>query len=106
MPTDTRTLSNSDFKVARDCPTKLFYKESGGYASVNDDDQYLALLAQGGYMIEQLAKARYPHGREMGESARSRAGVGRNRAGHSRRRRHVVRGDPAERSTTRPRRHP
>ena len=67
MPADTRTLSKSDFKVARDCPTKLFYKESGGYASVKDDDQYLALLAQGGYMIEQLAKARYPHGREMGD---------------------------------------
>lgn len=58
-----RTLSKSDFKVARDCPTKLFYKESGNYASVRDDDPYLALLAQGGYMIEQLAKAHYPLGR-------------------------------------------
>ncbi|MCC6242141.1 MAG: DUF2779 domain-containing protein [Gemmatimonadaceae bacterium] len=62
-----RTLSKSDFKVARDCPTKLFYKESGTYASVRDDDPYLALLAQGGYMIEQLAKAHYPLGREMGD---------------------------------------
>lgn len=64
---DTRTLSKSDFKVARDCPTKLFYKESGNYASVRDTDEYLILLAQGGYMIEQLAKAQYPHGRDMGD---------------------------------------
>lgn len=73
MPTDTRTLSKSDFKVARNCPTKLFYQESG-YASVNDFDPYLALLAQGGYMIEQLAKARYPSGRDMGDSRDSALG--------------------------------
>ena len=63
---DTRTLSKSDFKVARECPTKLFYKESG-YPSLKDDDPYLALLARGGYMIEQLAKARYPDGVELGD---------------------------------------
>lgn len=67
MPIETRTLSKSDFKAARECLTKLFYKESGGYASTSDDDPYLQLLAQGGYMIEQLAKAKYPDGREIGD---------------------------------------
>lgn len=66
MPAHSRTLSKSDFKVARSCPTKLYYKESGHYASSLDDDPYLALLAQGGYMVEQIAKARYPDGVELG----------------------------------------
>lgn len=59
-----RTLSKSDFKVGMSCSTKLFYKEMGGYASTMDNDPYLQLLAEGGYMIEQLAKARYPDGVE------------------------------------------
>ena len=58
------TLSKSDFKTGLDCPTRLFYKESGGYASTNDYDPYLQLLAEGGYMVEQLAKRRYPDGVE------------------------------------------
>ncbi|MBI2407330.1 MAG: DUF2779 domain-containing protein [Gemmatimonadetes bacterium] len=58
-----RTLSKSDFKVGLSCPTKLYYREAGGYPSTLDDDPYLAMLAEGGYMVEQLAKARYPTGR-------------------------------------------
>jgi hypothetical protein len=73
MPADTRTLSKSDFKTGRECITKLYYKELGSYASVNDDDPYLALLSQGGYMVQQLAKARYAGGREMGAEQDPRA---------------------------------
>jgi len=69
MPPGFRTLSKSDFKVARSCPTKLYYKESGEYQSVSEHDPYLALLAQGGFMIEQLAKARYASGVEMSQRA-------------------------------------
>lgn len=63
MPTlsANRTLSKSDFKTARECPTKLYYRELG-YASKKDDDEYLALLAEGGYVVEQMAKLRYPAG--------------------------------------------
>ncbi len=39
-------LSKSDFKIAQTCPTKLFYKKRG-HPSVKDDDEYLALLAEG-----------------------------------------------------------
>lgn len=58
-------LSKSDFKVARTCPTKLYYRTLG-YPSLRDGDDYLELLADGGYMVEQLAKLLFPEGREIG----------------------------------------
>ena len=56
-----RTLSKSDFKLARSCITKLYYKELG-YPQNSDDNPYLAMLAEGGYMVEQLARLLYPTG--------------------------------------------
>jgi hypothetical protein len=57
-------LSKSDFKVARTCGTKLFYKKLR-YPSKQDDDPYLEFLADGGYMIETIAKLLFPEGREI-----------------------------------------
>jgi hypothetical protein len=57
-------LSKTDFKVAQTCPTKLFYKKCG-YPSLKDEDDYLALLAEGGYMVQKIATLLYPEGREM-----------------------------------------
>lgn len=54
-----RTLSKSDYTLARTCPTKLYYRELG-YPSAQDNDPYLAMLQAGGYMVEQVAKLRYP----------------------------------------------
>ncbi|HEY4101046.1 MAG TPA: DUF2779 domain-containing protein [Gemmatimonadales bacterium] len=54
-----RTLSKSDFKLASNCATKLHYKERG-YPQREDDNPYLAMLAEGGYMVEQLARLRFP----------------------------------------------
>ena len=56
-----RTLSKSDFARARDCAAKLYFRENG-YPDTRDDDAYLGLLAEGGYMVEALAKAQYPNG--------------------------------------------
>jgi len=56
-----RTLSKSDFKAARSCQTKLFYRELG-YPNTREDDDYLRMLAEGGYMVETLAKLHYPAG--------------------------------------------
>jgi hypothetical protein len=56
----TRTLSKSDFIRACDCPAKLYFRENG-YPDARQNDSYLAMLADGGYMVEALAKARYPH---------------------------------------------
>lgn len=62
-----RTLSKSDFKLASSCPTKLYYKESG-YPQAQDGNPYLQLLADGGYMVEQLARLLYPEGIELSYS--------------------------------------
>jgi hypothetical protein len=61
----TAYLSKTDFKAARTCATKLYYKKLG-YPSMRDDDEYLQFLADGGYMIETIAKVCYPHGSEIG----------------------------------------
>jgi len=57
-------LSKSDFKVAQTCPTKLYYKKSG-YPSADQENDYLMMLADGGYMVEKIAKLLHPKGREM-----------------------------------------
>jgi hypothetical protein len=58
-------LSKTDFKVARTCATKLYYRKLG-YPSTRDDDEYLQFLADGGYMVEAIAKLLYPEGSEIG----------------------------------------
>ena len=58
-------LSKSDFKVARTCGTKLYYRKLR-YPSNFDDDPYLEFLADGGYMVETIAKLLFPDGKEIG----------------------------------------
>ena len=58
-------LTKSDFKVARTCPTKLYYRKLG-YPTREDGDEYLAALADQGYLVEALARALYPDGRWIG----------------------------------------
>jgi Domain of unknown function(DUF2779) len=60
----SRTLSKSDFKLARGCDAKLFFRENG-YPDNRDMNPYLALLAEGGYMVEALAKAKYADGVQL-----------------------------------------
>lgn len=57
-------LSKSDFKVAKTCATKLYYKKNK-YSSLNEDNDYLSLLADGGFMIGKLAQLLYPEGYEI-----------------------------------------
>lgn len=59
-------LSKSDFKVAQSCPTKLYYKKNN-YPSQKDGNDYLALLADGGFMIGKLAQLLYPEGKPVVE---------------------------------------
>lgn len=54
-------LSKSDFMIAHDCQTKLYYKKMK-YPSSNDDNEYLQHLARGGYMVGKLATLLYPGG--------------------------------------------
>jgi hypothetical protein len=55
------TLSKSDFKLARTCATKLYYRELR-YPDALAHDPYLEMLAEGGYMVELLAKQLFPDG--------------------------------------------
>ena len=59
-----RTLSKSDYILARTCAAKLFFRENG-YPDRRDSNHYLVLLAEGGYMVEALAKARYADGVQL-----------------------------------------
>src|SRR5581483_3065867 len=58
---DTPYLSKSDFKIARTCPAKLYYKKLR-YPTILDDDPYMASLADGGFMVGKLAQMQYPEG--------------------------------------------
>lgn len=60
----SRTLSKSDFALARTCDAKLYYRENR-YPDKGDYDPYLQLLAEGGYMVEALANAKCPGGITM-----------------------------------------
>lgn len=59
-------LTKSDFLAARTCPTKLYYKKLS-YPALQDDDPYMEFLADGGYMVEAMAKLLFPDGRELGQ---------------------------------------
>jgi len=61
MTSPSRTLSKSDFAVARTCDAKLYYREHN-YPDTRSRDPYLSLLAEGGYMIEALSRAFRPDG--------------------------------------------
>lgn len=48
-----------------DCPTKLFYTGKAAYANTNNDNEFLAMLADGGFQVGELAKLKYPDGIEI-----------------------------------------
>ncbi len=54
-------LTKSDFKLARDCAAKLYLKKKR-YVTTKDEDPYLQMLAEGGYIVEEVARQRYPNG--------------------------------------------
>ena len=64
--TSPRYLTKSRFKLAVDCPTKLFYYgKSKEYRDAMAENDFLAMLAEGGYQVGALAKLRYPGGIEI-----------------------------------------
>lgn len=61
-----RYLTKSRFKLAIECPTKLFYTGKPEiYANKKLDDPFLAALARGGFQVGELAKAYFPGGVEV-----------------------------------------
>ena len=61
-----RYLTKSRFKLAVECPTKLFYTgKREVYRDTMAENEFLAMLAEGGYQVGELAKHRYPGGIEI-----------------------------------------
>lgn len=62
----TRYLSKSRFKVAYECPSKLYFNEQPSvYGNKNRDNEFLKALAQGGFQVGALAKIYYPDGIDL-----------------------------------------
>ena len=69
-----RYLTKSRFKLAAECPTKLFYTgKEKLYRNTKQEDSFLAMLADGGYQVGELAKCCYPEGIEVGASEHEEA---------------------------------
>ncbi len=56
-----RTLSKSDYTLATTCETKLHFRENR-FPDNRGSSPYLRLLADGGFMVDALARAAYPDG--------------------------------------------
>jgi len=58
-------ITKSRFKLALECPTKLFYDGKPEYANQNLEDTFLKALADGGFQVGELAKCYYPGGYDI-----------------------------------------
>ena len=57
-----RLLTKSRFKLALECPNKLYYTKKEEYANQQLEDPFLQALAEGGFQVEELARLEYPDG--------------------------------------------
>ena len=68
----TRYLTKSRFKLAVECPTKLYYTGKDSiFRNLKRDDTFLQALARGGFQVGKMATMLYPEGKEI--TARSNA---------------------------------
>ena len=57
-----KVLSKSRFKVGLECPNKLYFYGDKTYANQEEENTFLASLAEGGSQVEALARLHYPNG--------------------------------------------
>ncbi len=57
-------LSKSDFKIASTCAKKLVYKKAS-FETMNDANEYMEMLAQGGHIIAKYAQLTFPNAIEV-----------------------------------------
>lgn len=57
-----RLLNKTRYKLALECPNKLFYTNKPAYANEKKEDSFLASLADGGFQVEELARLEFPEG--------------------------------------------
>lgn len=60
-----RYLTKSRFKLALECPTKLFYTGKKQYPDQKINDSFLQALAEGGFQVGELAKCYFPGGTDV-----------------------------------------
>ena len=61
-----RYLTKSRYKIALECPTKLFYThKKDEYANLHQEDEFLMALAEGGFQVGELAKYYHPGGYDI-----------------------------------------
>ena len=60
-----RYLTKSRFKLALECPTKMYYDGNSEYANQKIEDSFLLALADGGFQVGELAKRYFPGGHEV-----------------------------------------
>jgi len=60
-----RYLTKSRFKLATECPTKLFYTSKKQYPDSKLDDPFLEALADGGFQVGELAKRYFQDGLDI-----------------------------------------
>lgn len=66
MALNQRYLTKSRFKLALECPTKLFYTgKTEVYPDRKGEDEFLQALAEGGFQVGELAKLMFPGGIEI-----------------------------------------
>lgn len=62
-----RLLTKSRFKIALECPTKLYYTGKMEYPDKKLDNAFLEALAKGGFQVGELAKCYFPGGTNIEE---------------------------------------
>lgn len=61
-----RYLTKSRFKMAVECPTKLYYTSKDKiYRNIKSEDTFMKALADGGFQVGKLAQLLWPHGHEI-----------------------------------------
>lgn len=69
-----RYLTKSRFKLAVECPTKLFYTGKGSlYRNTKSEDSFLQALADGGFQVGKMATMLFPEGIEVTETSNAQA---------------------------------
>lgn len=57
-----KVLSKSRFKIGLSCPNKLYFSGDKSYKNKEEDNTFLAALAEGGFQVEALSRLLYPGG--------------------------------------------
>jgi hypothetical protein len=60
-----RYLTKSRFKLALECPTKLYYTGKQEYPDNKQDNSFLEALAEGGFQVGELAKCYFHEGHDI-----------------------------------------